>query len=1504
MYKLHRLQRKIIAYVMIALIVVNLFSAPCRSTVKAEEVPPVIFTDAGNPTCEISVNKSISNEPITVTYIADKIDGYTAYRVVTKDEVKGPEEEITDMTVMDSDVFKKSATEVFEEEGKYEISYYLKDSNNTQIAATANPLSFEIDETLPTVIVDSKEIDKDGKKKFECMVTADEPCTVTLFANQKTLDGENQLENEIVLTEDHKVSDDKYVSVFEYTKDGIYDVSFEAVDLAGNVTKTEDNMHTIFSIDNTKPELDILGIMEGEYYKDKELKVQFSVKDLNLSKEPKDYSVSLSKDGSEYIPQESVDWDKKDDEDIKAENPDSGNAEDYQKNGELTISGDGDYKFKFSVKDAVQNENEIEVSFIIDSTVPKLIDNIQISYENGTKKPNVENGIYYLNNHAKISFRVEERNYDTAEVYLHTTKDGKVMPPDNPLSMTKTSEKFSQVYTEEGNYISEISAKDKAGNEINPPSQHQFVIDKTKPVFEIIGVKLGEAYQKDQSLTITATDKNHKLDTYKITIERTTKDGRKTVQELTDISDWSGSEVKQQTLSFTEEGNYLVKITGSDKAGNEGEVAATSFRLDTTAPIITQSSSLKNGSCYNTSKELTGIIKEFNFSDAKASIEVVRTLDGISYTDTKEIKLKKENQDFSYSFKEEGAYQVTVKAEDKAGNAAENLNLHFVVDKKAPELSISGIPNQYKTKETVNLTYQAIDRNHDFTGYQIDAVRTNLDGEEETWTEKNWNEESYTEAEQKNYTVKRTISYTKEGNYRVTFKGIDKSGNVAAEKTLAFSIDHTAPIISKLTYANVDGLIMEKYGIIYSNKAILLEFDVWDSVAGVNDKRIYVTVGKAEDRGEQTPIYIAHKTIGNRYYVVIPTDLSVEEFDDTLTIWANDLLGNESHLVSSDMIYNTDYPNIVMDCDVDYMAWTNQDVTFHTNVSDSKSGLKEVIYRINGKEVKKVVFNSVVNSYDYDLTATESCEKVSGYKVSVEVTNNAGTTNTMDRQVFIDKVKPKVTLSGVINGTHYDESQTFVTDVHDVSYPATKTVYMISRTLDGKTYNVPAPVFHPKKYDDSCKRKMTREGKYKIYAITTDSAGNQGVSNILNFVVDKTAPKVSVSGTSNGSMNGTPVTLDFTCVESFFATNAVTIDVARELDGTTVTEQIKGFPKNAKKTAMSHTFSEDGTYEVTISAVDKAGNIANSKSITFSIDRTKPEINITGTDNYEQWKNPVTVRFSITESYYTGSSVQITGTRTDIDGNITDINISDFTYSGKLSSLSKLFEEDGIYELEVVSKDEAGNRESAGIHFIIDKTAPEINKVGALNGGYYQEFKLADSMEDVFKDLTVLSYHLLLNGVEYNGTDVIAEEGKYNLYVDAEDELGHVSSQNIEFIIDHTAPKVIFTGAKDGESVHDRGEVQLSLTNAEDKITAVRMNGADYGADTRNLAFTEYGSYRIEVDCEDKAGNTVTRSIYFVYNNPVVIILLFGGIGSFIVIMCIWLILRTKRKEAEERKNK
>ncbi|MGN0437206.1 MAG: Ig-like domain-containing protein [Lachnospiraceae bacterium] len=967
--------------------------------------------------------------------------------------------------------------------------------------------------------------------------------------------------------------------------------------------------------------------------------------------------------------------------------------------------------------------------------------------------------------------------------------------------------------------------------------------------------------------------------------------------------------LKEIEYPFQKDGVYSLNITANDMGEpSHSEMQSRSYVRDTNGPVFGWNSPMLfylSGEMlpmpyHEDEKEVyylsqpAGVsfdVREMNYSTTMVSImENAQAAEGYP-------KIMTENrQTFTTEYSDNGAYHVYAWAKDRAGNYCESDAVDFVIDDKHPKLAIKGIKNKKMTKDPVNLTFEATEENPDFSWYKITVERSNRNGQQSVKTyvypENEWNVIGEN-------CVSHALSIEKEGAYQVTFEAIDKAGN-ASVKYLTFSIDHTAPIISDITYSNVNGILFPQYNTIFSNKVIALEFNLYDDVVGVNPRDVYVTIGTKEDRDNDTLLYLAHEMFENHYIVYIPAEMDLTEFDSPVTIWANDKLKNESSYTSERILYTTDYAKIHMDCDTDYTKWTNKDVTFHTTIEDEKAGLDHVVFRVNDKVVKEIKFLQLTHTYSWDVTAFESADFVTGYAVEVEVTNNCGTTKKMTKQVYIDKEKPEVLLSGTDNGMHYATDKKISAYVKDVSYTNTITNYVVKRTLEGREEDIAVAPLHSTNYETWDSFTMMAEGDYEIYGITRDSAGNTTTSNSLRFVIDKTAPRLRVSGVGDGAVSGQTVSLTFECEELHYETNTVNISVERILDGKVDQYRINDFPCTGKMSSMSRSFTEDGNYVVTMSAVDKAGNEAAVQRIAFTIDRTSPVIRIEGSDNYQLWNRGPILTFMVEESYFTTNQVSITGTRRDIDGIVHEITISDFASSGKISQLSHNFKEDGIYDLVFTSKDEAGNLSREEIHFTVDKTAPDIFLADELQGGYFHDFCLAKDVNDLFRDLTVLSYKILLNGVEYNGTDKITAEGKYNLYVEAKDEVGHVSKEVAEFIIDHTAPKVIFAGVKDGQLVHEAGNVVLSLTNTADTITSVRLNGEELGAAVRSIAYTQPGSYQIDVDCSDMAGNKITRSIYFVYSEPITLLIIISVLG-FLVLMAGVMLFVNSRKNRKKK---
>lgn len=1058
-----------------------------------------------------------------------------------------------------------------------------------------------------------------------------------------------------------------------------------------------------------------------------------------------------------------------------------------------------------------------------------------------------------------------------------------------------------------------LTVTDKSLNVGETTISQKIVVDTKKPEYRlVIGKQDGAAVQPVETLNeveyyncdcqrLEIVVGDLQLDNCNITLKR----GNATVEPISiTVNDCVGESdfgLKTYIYSLEMDGSYTLELSAKDKGNNQSNLEKCWVK-DSTSPIIRIVEPHiygVDGSCpvprvennkkiyyFNTNVTYEFQVQEANYSTTRVTIKNAdNNEDRIQLTD----EMQQEEQTFRHSFGEEGCYGVYAWAKDLSGNEASGTPSYFVIDKTAPELFIQGVSEGFRTTEDVTVTFKAKEINPEYASYKITIKKTDLYGEDRSENiYYNGSDGGWTKEDAK--TDKKSIVIGDEGNYEVTFEGKDKAGN-STKVTRRFMIDKTPPEISRITYSDVDGMLLLKYNTIYSNQVIALEFDVKDRVSGVDAQGVCITIGMALDRTGDTPVYIAHRMLGNRYVVYLPSDVGVSEFSSPVTIWARDGMGNESYLTSNKVIYTTDYSDIEMHCDTDYTIWTNEDVTFHTRVEDEKAGIDTIVYKVNNRVVRTMKFSSLTTSYEWDVTATESATQVTGYAVEVEVTNNCGTVNTMRRQVYIDKVKPAVELSGVTNGQHYREDCRIQADISDVSYKDTSTRYVIRRTMEGITDMESSGVYHSQDYDSIYAITLLKEGTYEVYAISTDGAGNQTISNTLRFTIDKTAPRIGMTGIAQKTVSSRPVVVDFSCEEVFFEGNQVTIQVECTLDGQTKKYTIDNFPSIRKYATMQHTFSEDGTYTVTMMAVDEAGNVAIRQVLTFTIDQTKPVIRVEGTDNYQMWGQSAGITFVVEESYYSTNVVTITGVRRNLDGTTKELSIPQFVCTGKLSQLYQSFNEDGIYDLFILSKDEAGNTEQMELHFIVDKTAPVIRYVDTYDGGYYQEFQLAKNLNTIFQDLTVISHKILLNGIEYNGTDIIKEEGKYNLYVEATDEIGHRTTKVAEFIIDHTAPKVIFSGVTDGDVLYEKGQVELSLTNVEDEIIGVRLNGKELGSDTRRIEYMEYGSYKIDVDCRDLAGNEVTRSVYFVYANPVTTMMVFGaagmvvGLGLFILIL-------------------
>lgn len=280
-----------------------------------------------------------------------------------------------------------------------------------------------------------------------------------------------------------------------------------------------------------------------------------------------------------------------------------------------------------------------------------------------------------------------------------------------------------------------------------------FNIDNEKPTFDIKGVKDGTITNQDVVLSVKASD-NVDVDVDKSSMTL------------------SGENIKgaalNRNLTISKEGHYDLKVVIVDAAGNEAKKDV-SFTIDKTKPVI--NSKTADGAFV---KKISDI--EFTTDDTN--------IDKMELTFAKQnsspITVNKEGNSISLKDEPSGdaideAWNITVKATDKAGNT-EVKSMSVYKDNVAPKVDINGVEDGKFYNKDVNIKAAVEDAN--IATKEMTINGTVVSGLDQT--------------------------ITKEGEYDVSVKGVDKSGNETV-KSLHFTIDKTPPVTT------ISGLVAKKH---------------------------------------------------------------------------------------------------------------------------------------------------------------------------------------------------------------------------------------------------------------------------------------------------------------------------------------------------------------------------------------------------------------------------------------------------------------------------------------------------------------------------------------------------------------------------------------------------------------------------------------------------------------------------------------------------------------------
>ncbi|WP_232284466.1 Ig-like domain-containing protein [Bacillus timonensis] len=1272
----------------------------------------------------------------------------TAKLTYSKD---GGEQQTVDMEIHNS-LFSKTATYTLSEEGTYKISAKITDFWKTTETELGTLQNIVIDKTPPDLEITG--VTNGGK------FTESQDMVIT--ASDLHLDESKSV---LKLTKNGEVTTitGKDALAKRTLTDGVYNVDLTVYDKAGN----EKNSTALnFTIDTEKPELNITGVENGKFYpKDENPTVHFSVKDLTLD---------LAKTT------------------LVVKQNDTNYAEEitFKQNGTIaeashTFKAEGTYTIELSSTDQLGNDAEkITRTFTLDKTPPTA-----------TLK-GVENNKKY-NRQVDVDIVAEDTNKDDGRTILRVTKDGKT----ETFKGDKAHKTHS--FKQEGVYEIDVDYFDKAGNQADF-SKVSFIIDNSKPEVAITGVSENEFANADKNVKFTVEDSHIDLDNIILTI---TKDGKDYPTDGITFKKHKNREAEAEH-TFTDDGDYVIKLKSTDEAGNTSAEKQVSFTIDKVKPKIVVTNIGHDGR-YNDDRDVTITVTDLNMGESNATV----TYNGEAY-EIDPLVLKDQMATTKHMFTDEGVYELQVVSTDKAGNVSTET-IKFTVDKTGPGIKYSIEDGKYFNDNKVNLTVTV----DDYTPFVPEITVKNGDKpvkiQKDGWIEKIvWM-----------ITQELTIPLEDEGVYSVQVKAKDYFG-AESTKDLGFTIDRKAPEIT------ISGDIPNEGFVQGENELTIdiddLHFDETKNEVLVNGKPV------KDAKWTETPT-------GYQFKQSFPDDGKYE-----VTVRSEDFAGNKSTVKTHKFTVDNEKPVI----DIEKV----KDGLFYDKKQTATIKVNELNFANN--EVKiEVTKNNAPYAFDkWKNEAVESSLTIpfnedGDYVIKVSAKDAAGNIADAKQVKFtVDESFPALKITGVEHMTNYNESKPVSFEVTDANIDQTS----LRVTKNGKAYALPA--FDQSRTKASLKHNFTEEGSYVLYFNATDKSGNKTTHDEIAFIIDKTNPVVKIDGVDHQSFNPTGKRVTVSVDELNFGTNFVVLSVTK--DGKVF--NIGTWQNNNKLSSLGYNFKDDGLYTIAISAEDKAGNGPIKANKTFTIDTTKPAIDITGVDNAAHYNVDKQVSIAIRD-------VNLDVNRITVTRNGRGYNAGGFGVANQTARLSHNFSQEGDYVINVEAIDKAGNQFSEQIAFTIDKTAPVITpkfkgqsrviKDGEyINEVFTPEFAL-DQSEDTIVSVT-------MNGSNVTGRIPTASlEMQYKYSVLARDKAGNESTIDISFILDTTRPNLNITGVLDGFfNKNQSPTVTYSDRYLDSSRSKVTLNGRPF---VNGMQLSDEGDYILKAEIYDLANNVSSRTIVF-----------------------------------------
>ncbi|NBC40581.1 OmpA family protein [Corallococcus exiguus] len=625
-----------------------------------------------------------------------------------------------------------------------------------------------------------------------------------------------------------------------------------------------------------------------------------------------------------------------------------------------------------------------------------------------------------------------------------------------------------------------------------------------------------------------------------------------------------------------------------------------------------------------------------------------------------------------------------------------------------------------------------------------------------------------------------------DGTYTVTAVSTNAQGTNSSTATTTFTVDQTPPVVAIST--PIDGAVLNTPNV---------------TVTGTSTDAAFVTL--TFDGASYGPISV--DASGN-WSFALPGPLAEDTY--TVTATATDAAGNTSTPDSSTFTVDLTAPTVAISSPADGAIIGTNTVT----VTGTSTGATSVTLTYGGTNYGPIPVDASGNwSYALPVTLPEGPNTVTAVS-----TDAAGNTSTTATSTFtVDLTVPTVAISTPGNGTSVNTATVTVTGT-------TTNATSVTLTFEGASYG-PVTVDASGNWSYALPGPLA-EGSYTVTAVSTNGAGTNSATATSTFTVDLTPPTVAISTPVDGSTVNTP---NVTVTGTSTGATSVTLTYNGTNYGPIPVDGSGNWSYPLPVTLP------EGPITVTAVSTDAAGNTSTPDDITFTVDLTDPEVEITApVDGTTVASNTVTV---------TGTSVGATFVTITFEGN--DYGPIAVDASGNWSYALPGPLADGTYTVTAVATDAAGNESAPdSVTFTVDQTAPTVAITTPANGS------------TVGANVTVTgtttggatSVTVTFQGTDYGPIAVDASgnwsqalpgplaNGTYTVTAVAVDAAGNTSTTATStFTVNTAAPTVAITVPANGATVVVPN-VTVSGTSANATSVTVTFQGTSYGPITVNAS--------------------------------------------------------------------